>query len=68
MHIFSSAKLKEAGQQAREGMASVLVNAVFSGGAFLAADRLIGSRTMRDSFIKAGLFGKDLNKTSEDRV
>ena len=59
--------MKEAGQKGA-GMASVLVNAVFSGGAFLAADKLIGSRTMRDSFIKAGLSGKDLNKSSEERV
>ena len=34
----------------------------------MAADRLIGSRVMRDSFIKAGMFGKDLNKKSEDKV
>ena len=36
--------------------------------AYLITDGLIGSRAMRDSFIKAGLSGKDLNKTSEDRV
>ena len=47
---------------------SVFVNLLFSGGAYLAADRLIGSETMRGSFIKAGLFGKDLNKASEARV
>ena len=30
-------------------------------GAYLVADGLIGSRSMRENFIKAGLFGKDLN-------
>jgi len=30
-------------------------------GAYLIADGLIGSRSMRESFIKAGLFGEDLN-------
>lgn len=47
---------------------SVCVNLLFSGGAYMAADRLIGSGTMRESFIKAGMFGKDLNKSSEARV
>ena len=37
-------------------------------GAYLVADGLIGSRSMRESFIKAGLFGKDLNKSSERKV
>lgn len=37
-------------------------------GAFLIADGLIGSKVMRQSFIKAGLAGKDLNKVSENRM
>lgn len=49
-------------------MEVVLVNMVLSGGAYLAANKLIGSNTMRDSFIKARLFGKDLNKTSDEKV
>ena len=47
---------------------SVPVNLVFSVGAFLAARKVIGSSAMQDLFIKAGLFGKDLNKTSEKKV
>ena len=47
---------------------SVPVNLVFSVGAFLAARKVIGSSAMQDLFIKAGLFGKDMNKTSEKKV
>lgn len=35
---------------------------------YLVTDKIIGSQVVRDSFIKANLFGKDLNKTSEDKV
>ena len=48
--------------------ASIVVDVVLSAGAYVVADRLIGSEIMRNSFIKAGLSGKDLNKTSEERV
>ena len=47
---------------------SVPVNLGFSVAAFVVAYRVIGSRTMQDLFIRAGLFGKDLNKTSEQKV
>lgn len=47
---------------------TVAVDVLMALGAYLIADGLIGSRSMRESFIKAGLSGKDLNKTSEDRV
>ena len=47
---------------------SIIVNVLLSAGAYVVADRLIGSQSMRSSFIKAGLSGKDLNKTSEERV
>lgn len=47
---------------------AVVVNIFMSVAAFLAANSLIASKAIKDSFIKANLFGKDLNKTSEDRV
>ena len=47
---------------------TVLVDLMVGFGAFLIADGLIGSRAMRDSFIKAGLAGKDLNKKTENRM
>lgn len=37
-------------------------------GAYLVTDGLIASTAVRDMFIKANMFGKDLNKTSEDKV
>lgn len=36
--------------------------------AYFLAYRLIGSESVKLSFIKAKLFGRDLNKTSEDKV
>ncbi len=36
--------------------------------AYFLAYKLIGSESVKQSFIKAKLFGKDLNKTSEDKV
>ena len=47
---------------------SVFADLCFAAGAYFISNGLIGSQVMRDSFIKAGLSGKDLNKTSEDRV
>ena len=47
---------------------TIFADACMAFGAYLISDGLIGSRSMKDSFIKAGLSGKDLNKTSEDRV
>ena len=47
---------------------SVPLNLGFSVAAFLVAHKLIGSQTMQELFIRAGLFGKDLNKTSEQKV
>lgn len=47
---------------------TVFADVCMAVGAYLVSDGLIGSRSMKDSFIKAGLSGKDLNKTSEDRV
>ena len=47
---------------------TLFVDACLALGAYLIADGLIGSRSMRESFIKAGLFGKDLNKSSEKKV
>lgn len=51
-----------------EAMLSVFVNLAFSLGAFVTADRAIRSQAMRNLFVKANLFGKDLNKTSEAKV
>ncbi len=47
---------------------SLFVSGLVGIAAYFIADRVIGNRSMTDSFIKAGLFGKDLNKTSERRV
>ena len=49
-------------------LATLVADLCLAFGSFLIADGLIGSRSIRDSFIKAGLAGKDLNKTSESRV
>ncbi len=42
------------------------ISFVYSVGAYLLSNMLIVST--RDMFIKAGMFGKDLNKTSEAKV
>ena len=55
-------------EESRKEFVSVPVNLAFCVAAFLVADRVIGSRTMRELFVRANLFGKDLNKTSEERV
>ena len=47
---------------------SVPLNVAFSFAAFAVADKVIRSRAMRELFLKANLFGKDLNKTSEAKV
>ena len=47
---------------------SLLVSGCVGLGAYYIADGLIGSRSFADSFIKAGLFGKDLNKSTENKV
>ena len=47
---------------------TIFADACMAFGSYLISNGLIGSRAMKDSFIKAGLAGKDLNKTSEDRV
>ena len=47
---------------------TIFVDVCLALGAYLIADGLIGSLSTRESFIKAGLFGKDLNKSTEDRV
>lgn len=47
---------------------AVIVNVFMSVVAYVATDNLICSPTIIDSFIKANLFGKDLNKTSENKV
>ncbi len=47
---------------------TILVDLLMAGGAFLIADGLIGSRSVRDRFLKAGLGGKDLNKKTENRM
>ncbi len=47
---------------------SLCVSGCVGLGAYFMADRLIGSGSMTDNFIKAGLFGKDLNKSSENKV
>ena len=49
-------------------LVTIPVNLAFSLAAFAAADKMIRSQTMRKLFLKAGLFGKDLNKTSDERV
>ena len=67
--VFTCTHARVHDARAEHSMATALVvNAVFSGVAFLTADRLLGSQAMRDRFIRAGLFGKDLNKTSEEKV
>ena len=49
---------------------SVFADLCVAVGAYFISDGLIGSkvRVRVNSFIIAGLSGKDLNKTSEDRV
>ena len=47
---------------------TIFVDVCLALGAYLIADGLIGSLSTRESFIKAGLFGKDLNKGTGDRV
>ena len=47
---------------------SLCVSALGGLAAYYTANRVIGSSSMTNSFIKAGLFGKDLNKTSENKV
>ena len=47
---------------------ALMVDLAMSVVAYALTDRLIGSAMMRDMFIKAGLSGKDLNKTSDARV
>ena len=37
-------------------------------GAFFLTDGLIGSRSIKEMFIKSGMFGKDMNKRSEEKV
>ena len=48
--------------------AAILVNVLMAILAYVTTDRLIGSKAIKDKFIKANLFGKDLNKTSEARM
>ena len=47
-------------------MMLVAVSAAASVGAYLVCCRLIAG--MSDMFTRAGLFGRDLNKTSDDKV
>ena len=47
---------------------AILVSFFMSVAAYAAANSLIHSKTIKDSFIKANLFGKDLNKKSEAKV
>ena len=49
-------------------MVAVVAAVCMAVGAYLVTDSLMGSTAVRDMFIKANLFGKDLNKTSEDKV
>ena len=46
----------------------VLVDVFMALVAYVVTDRLISSKGIRDGLIKANLFGKDMNKTSEDKV
>lgn len=46
----------------------VVVSVCMAVGAYVVTHKLIGSQSVKDSFIKANLFGKDLNKKSEDKV
>ena len=55
VHVISSTK-----------MMLVAVSAAASVGAYLVCCRLIAG--MSDMFTRAGLFGRDLNKTSDDKV
>ena len=47
---------------------AVIVDVFMALMAYMVTDNLISSRSIKDGFIKANLFGKDLNKTSEDKV
>jgi len=47
---------------------AVAATAGLSVAAYATSYRLIGSESVKLSFIKAKLFGRDLNKTSEDKV
>ena len=59
VHCINSAHVQFRKWGRDAGMVTVFVDVVFSGGAFVATDRLIGSCPMCDSFIKAGMFGKN---------
>lgn len=47
---------------------AVVVDVFMALAAYVVTDRLIGSQGIRDGLIKANLFGKDMNKKSEDKV
>ena len=47
---------------------AVVVDVLMALLAYAVTNNLIGSRSIKDGFIKANLFGKDMNKTSEDKV
>lgn len=47
---------------------AILVNVCMAVAAYLLTDSLIGSAAIKDSFIKGNLFGRDMNKSSGDKV
>ena len=47
---------------------TILATVLMAVAAYFLTDSLIGSSTIRDSFIKGNLFGRDMNKTSGDKV
>ena len=47
---------------------AIIVNVCMAVIAYVVADRLISSHDVLSGFIRANLFGKDMNKTSEARV
>ena len=49
-------------------LAVVVVDVLMALLAYLVTNNLMGSRNIKDGFIKANLCGKDMNKKSEDKV
>ena len=47
---------------------SLLIDVAVACGAYVVADRVLASPNTKESFLKSGMFGKDLNKKSEDKV
>ena len=47
---------------------SLLIDVAIACGAYVVTNRVLGSPDTNESFLKAGMFGKDLNKKSENKM